>query len=148
MFQRVLVLRSYPEFRLSRAASWAYHTRQPSCLDEIDSTIRDSRGKVKGKCFERTQKLGCKEARLGAAPFPSMADSLMTSGPFRVSKLLKADWMLKLLSGFQCQRAYMWVRPLTDTWGPQDSRECTEIKMGPLSSLCQLLFCFVLDFCF
>lgn len=54
MFQRVLVLRSYPEFRLSRAASWAYHTRQPSCLDEIDSTIRDSRGKVKGKCFERT----------------------------------------------------------------------------------------------
>lgn len=72
-----------------------------------------------------------------------MADSLMTSGPFRVSELLKAEWMLKLLSGFQRQRAYMSVRPLTDTWGPQDSRECTEKKNGTteLALPTAFLFC-------
>lgn len=61
------------------------------------------------------KELGCREARVGTAPFPSMADSVMTSGPFRVFELLMAEWMLKLLSGFQRQRVYLWFRPLTDT---------------------------------
>lgn len=48
-------------------------------------------------------------------PLPSTADSLVTSEPFRVSELLRAERALRLLSGFPGQHVSLWFRPLTDT---------------------------------